>query len=180
MRIWNVQETKNFFCWWTKSPNTSTINIPLQILNPPFFLHYWLMFANTRLLYYGVFFSHTLWRRLYCKSDFFLSWSLKSSEAYADKMYHLFVLRIIPLNIFCNKRNKSHWRIYSWYSLDFDVMHGDQWRNVKSSIKYKLIKRKKNYCSWGSRKICLCRIESLPESVQLDILDSLDEMCDKY
>jgi hypothetical protein len=66
MRIWNVQETKNFFCWWTKSPNTSTINIPLQILNPPFFLHYWLMFANTRLLYYGVFFSHTLWRRLYC------------------------------------------------------------------------------------------------------------------
>ena len=47
----------------------------------------------------------------------FLSWSLISSEAYADKMYHLFVLRIIPLNIFCNKRNKSHWRINSWYSL---------------------------------------------------------------
>jgi hypothetical protein len=54
---------------------------------------------------------------------FFLSWSLKSSEAYADKMYHLFVLRIIHLNIFCNKRNKSHWRIYSWYSLWFCIQH---------------------------------------------------------
>jgi hypothetical protein len=53
-------------------------------------------------------------------------------------------------------------------------------RMNNSPYKYKLIKRKKNYCSWGSRKICLCRIESLPESVHLDILDSLDEKCDKY
>ena len=42
---------------------------------------------------------------------------------YADKMYHLFVLCIIPLNIFCNKRNKSHWQIYCWYSLWFCIQH---------------------------------------------------------
>ena len=66
----------------------------------------------------------SIWIKMFCYlCQIFLSWSLKSSEAYADKMYHLFVLRIIPLNIFCNKRNKSHWRIYSWYSLWFCIQH---------------------------------------------------------